>query len=73
MKQLESGSKEIIKWNKYQSKVTEQKPNRYLDYIVDLDFQEVNRLFVLSFEKKKKNRKRSIHRKKSSKSINKRL
>ena len=54
MKQLESGSKEIIKWNKYQSKVTEQKPNRYLDYIVDLDFQEVNRLFVLSFEKKKK-------------------
>ena len=54
MKQLESGSKEIIKWNKYQSKVTEQKPNRYLDYIVDLDFQEVNRLFVLSFEKKQK-------------------
>ena len=54
MKQLESGSKEIIKWNKYQSKVTEQKPNRYLDYIVDLDFQEVNRLFVLSFEKKNK-------------------
>ena len=54
MKQLESGSKEIIKWNKYQSKVTEQKQNRYLDYIVDLDFKEVNRLFVLSFEKKKK-------------------
>ena len=73
MKQLESGSKEIIKWNKYQSKVTEQKPNRYLDYIVDLDFQEVNRLFVLSFEKKKKNWYRSIHRILSSKSINKRL
>ena len=54
MKQLESGSKEIIKWNKYQSKVTEQKPNRYLDYIVDLDFKEVKRLFVIKFKKKKK-------------------
>ena len=61
MKQLESGSKEIIKWNKYQSKVTEQKPNRYLDYIVDLDFQEVNRLFVLSFEKKKKKTDREVY------------
>ena len=26
-------------------------PNRYLDYLIDPDFQVVNRVFVSSFEK----------------------
>ena len=49
LKQLESGFKRTINWNKYQLKVTEQVLNRYLDYLVYPSFQVVNRLFVLSF------------------------
>ena len=52
LKQLESGFKRKINWNKNQSKLTEQAQNRYLDYLVDPSFQGVNRLFVLSFENK---------------------
>ena len=37
-----------INWYKYQSKVTIQTRNRYLDYLIDPSFQGVNRLFVLS-------------------------
>ena len=37
-------------WNKYQSKVTIQEWHLYLDYLIDPSFQEVTRLFVLSFE-----------------------
>ena len=36
--------------NKYQSKILAQVQNQYLDYVVDLIFQETNRLFVLSSE-----------------------
>ena len=50
MKQLESGFERTIIWNKYQSKVTEQAQNRYLDYLSDPSFQGVDRLFVLLFE-----------------------
>ena len=35
---------------KYQSKVTQQGRNKYLEYLIDTSFQEVNRVFVLSFE-----------------------
>ena len=52
LKQLESSFKRIINWNKYQSKITEQTQNRYLDFLIDPSFQGVNRLFVLSFEDK---------------------
>ena len=45
--QLKSGFKRTIKWNKYQSKVTIQQQNPYLDYVIYLSFQGVNRLFVL--------------------------
>ena len=47
---LNSGFKRTVNWNKYQSKVTIQAPNPYLDYLIDPSFQGVNRLFVLSFE-----------------------
>ena len=50
MKQLESGFKRTIDWNKYQSKITEQAQNRYLNFLIYPSFQGVNPLFVLSFE-----------------------
>ena len=45
LKQLESDFKRTINWNKYQSKITEQAQNRYLDFLIDPSFQRVNRLF----------------------------
>ena len=50
LQQLKSGFKRTINWNKYQSKVTEQEQSWYFGYLIDPSFQEVNRLFVLSFE-----------------------
>ena len=50
LKQLESGFKRIVNWNKYLPKTTNQAQNRYLDYPIDPSFQGVNRLFVLSFK-----------------------
>ena len=50
IKQLESGFKRTINWNKYLAKTTNQAWNRYLDYLIDPSFQGVNRPFVLSFK-----------------------
>ena len=36
--------------NKYQSRVSTQTQNQYLDYLIDPTFKGVNRHFVLSFE-----------------------
>ena len=47
---MKSDFKRTINWNKYQSKVTIQTRNQYLDYIIGPGFQGVNRLFVLSFD-----------------------
>ena len=52
LKQLDPGFKRIVNWNKYQSTLTQQASNRYLHYLIDPSFQEVNRLFALSFENK---------------------
>ena len=46
LKQLESGFRRTIYWNKYQSKITTQAQNRYLDFLIDPSLQGVNRLFV---------------------------
>ena len=46
LQQLKSRSKRANKWNKYQSKVTTQVPKSYLDYLIDPNFQGVNRHFV---------------------------
>ena len=48
LKQLESGFKRTINWNKYLAKTTNQARNRYLDYLIGPSFQGVNRLFALS-------------------------
>ena len=50
LQKLISGFKRTLNFNKYQSKVTVQERNRYLNYLIDPSFQGVNRLFVLSFE-----------------------
>ena len=38
LKQLGSGFKRTINWNKYQSKMTIQAENRYLDFLIDQNF-----------------------------------
>ena len=50
LQQLKSCFKRTFNWNKYQSKITVQEQNRYLDYLIDPSFQGINRLFILSFE-----------------------
>ena len=68
--QLKSGFKRTINWNKYQSKLRIERQNRFLDYVNDLNFQEANRYFVLSFED---NTIRTEHKIFSSNCWNKRL
>ena len=50
LQQLNSGSKRRINWNEFQSKISTERPNQYLNYLIDSSFQEVNRPFNLSFE-----------------------
>ena len=50
MKQLKSGFKITINWNKYQSRLENKEQNKYFNYLVDPIFQGVSRLFVFSFE-----------------------
>ena len=50
LKQLKSGFKRIINWNKYQSETSVQTQNQYLDHLVDPSYQGANRLFVTSNE-----------------------
>ena len=50
LRQLKSGFKRGIIWNKYQSDRKTYAQNRYLNRLVDPSFQGVNRLFALSFE-----------------------
>ena len=38
LKQLESGFKRTINWNKYQSKVTQHTRNKNLDFLIDPSF-----------------------------------
>ena len=50
LKQLKTGFKKTIKWNKYRSEMSNQNKNNNLNYLIDSTFTNVNRLFVLSFE-----------------------
>ena len=43
-----SDFKGTINWNKYQSKVSIKRQNRYLNFLTDPSFQRVNKLFVSS-------------------------
>ena len=51
LEQLKSGSKRTIKWNKYRSQMAIQPQNNDLNYLLDRTFTNVNRLFVLSFQR----------------------
>ena len=57
---LKSGFKKTINWKKYQPKVSSERQNHYLDFLIDPSFLGVNRLFVLSFESKND---RTVHTK----------
>ena len=50
LRQLKTGFKKIINWNKYQLDPKTYAQNQYLNHLVDPSFQDVNRLFVLPFE-----------------------
>ena len=49
LKQLKSGFKRVINWNKYLSKPELLARNQNLNHLVEPSFQGVNRLFVLAF------------------------
>ena len=49
LQQLKSGFERTIDWIKYQPKITIERQNQYLYYLIDLSFQGVKRLFVFSF------------------------
>ena len=52
LEQSKYGFKRTINGNKYQTKLTAERINQYLDFLIDSSFQGVNRVLVLSFEKK---------------------
>ena len=51
LEQLKTGYKRTIKWSKYWSQITNQPQNSNLNYLIDPTFTNVNRLFVLSFQR----------------------
>ena len=42
LEQLKYGFKRTINWNKYRTKVSKEKQNQYLDFLIDPSFQGVN-------------------------------
>ena len=49
--QLKKQFKRTVKWNKYRSEMFNQTRNNNLNYLIDPTSTNVNRLFVLSYEK----------------------
>ena len=45
LQQLRSGFKRAFNWNKYQSKVSTERQNQCLYFLIDISFQEVDFLF----------------------------
>ena len=41
LSRLQSGFKRTTDWNKYQSKITVQEWNKYLDFLIDPSFQGI--------------------------------
>ena len=48
--QLNTGFQLTVEWNKYRCQVSNETANNNLNYLIDLTFSKVNRLFVLAFE-----------------------
>ena len=55
LEKLKSRFKRTIKWNKYRSQMTIQNNNNNSNYLIDPTFTNVNKLFVLSFERIEEN------------------
>ena len=51
LEQLKTGFKRTTKWNKYRSQITVQLQNNNLNYLIHPTFTNVNRLFILSFQR----------------------
>ena len=51
LEQLKIGFRRTIKWNKCRWQITVQPQNNNLNYLIDSRFTNVNRLFVLSFQR----------------------
>ena len=49
-KNIKQGFKRTISWNKYRSELTTQTKNNNLDYLIDITFMNINRLFVHLFK-----------------------
>ena len=47
---METDLKRTVNQNKFQSKLTDQEQNRYFQYLINPNFQRMNRIFVLLFE-----------------------
>ena len=54
LEQSKSGFKRTIEWNKYRSEMTNHTKTNNLNYLIDLTFNKVNRLFILSFKNEEK-------------------
>ena len=52
LEQLKSGFKRTISCNKYHPKFSTHIQNKYLDFLVETIFQDVNRLFGLCLKKR---------------------
>ena len=50
LQQLKSGLKRTVNWYKYESNLKPFAQSRYLNHLINPSFQEVNILFVLTFE-----------------------
>ena len=46
LEQLNTGFKRTITWNKYRSEMSNQTKNNNLNYLINLTFTKLNRLFV---------------------------
>ena len=52
LEQLKAGIKRSVTWNNYRSEISYQNINSNLNYLIDLTFTNVNRLFVLLLKMK---------------------
>ena len=58
LEQLKTGFKRTIKWNKYRSQMIFHPQNNNLNYLIDITFTNVNRLFLFSFARTNASNKR---------------
>ena len=50
LENLKQGLKRTFSWNKYRSEIRTQTKNNNSDYLIDLTFRSIDRLFVLPFK-----------------------